>query len=175
MKLRTIQSPSRLLGLLAIVLASIVTAHAQAADEPAGSAGQQREVSQTTKSESASAEVKNLRSQVDRLQLLVEQQQRALAEMQKRVDDLSARAAPVVTNGPDGKPVVSNDLRAASLETNTAAKPSAAQAPAKAPDNHVVVAGWDQNHAFLRSADGRFETQISGYGQLDYRGYQSGN
>ena len=45
----------------------------------------------------------------------------------------------------------------------------------KPQDKPVVVAGWDKNHAFLRSADGAFETFLTGYGQFDFRGYQSGN
>ncbi len=174
MRLRTIQSRFYFLGLLVAMLASAATAQAQAANSP-DAAGQRQEVKQATKPEADKIEVKELRSQVDKLQLVVEQQQRALAEMQKRVDELSARAAPVVTTKPDGTTGVSSDLRAASLDANQPAKPAAAQTPAKPADQPAVVAGWDQNHAFIRSADGWFETQISGYGQLDYRGYQSGD
>jgi phosphate-selective porin OprO/OprP len=175
MKLSTIWSRFHLLGVLIVLLSSLVSAQAQTASEPVGGS-QQPEAQQMAKAEGENGEVKQLKSQVEKLQLLIEQQQRAMAEMQKRVDDLSsARAAPVVSTKPDGTTVVSADLRTASLETNQAAKPAPAQSPAKTPDKPVVVAGWDQNHAFLRSADGRFETQITGYGQLDYRGYQSGN
>jgi phosphate-selective porin OprO/OprP len=45
----------------------------------------------------------------------------------------------------------------------------------KPQDKPAAVAGWDRNHAFLRSTDGSFETYIGGYAQLDFRGYQSGN
>jgi len=175
MKLQTVRSRFHFLGGLIIVLASFVSARAQSAGE-SGSAGQPPEAKSTAKTEGENGDVKQLKSQVEKLQLLIEQQQRALAEMQKRVDDLSsARAAPVVSTKPDGTTVVSSDLRTASLETNQPAQPATAQTPAKTPDKPAVVAGWDQNHAFIRSTDGRFETQISGYGQLDYRGYGSGN
>ena len=171
MHLQSIQSRFYLIGLLVIILASAVSAQPQATSAPA--AGQQ-EVKQAAKPEGDKTEVKELRAQVDKLQQIVEQQQRSLAEMQKRIEDLSARAAPVVTNRADGTTVVSSDLRTASLETSQAAKP-AAQTPDKPTDKPAVVAGWGQNHAFIRSADGRFETQVTGYGQLDYRGYGAGN
>ncbi|MEN3334921.1 MAG: phosphate-selective porin OprO and OprP [Blastocatellia bacterium] len=175
MKLQTICPRFPLLGVLIILMGSFVSARAQSASEPAGTS-QPPETKQAAKPEGENGEVKQLKSQVEKLQQLLEQQPRARAEMQKRVDDLSsARAAPVVTTKPDGTAVVSSDLRTASLETSPAAKPAPAQAQAKTPDKPIVVAGWDQNHAFLRSADGRFETQISGYAQFDYRGYASGN
>src|SRR5205085_12045270 len=82
--------------------------------------------------EGGDGQVKELKCKVEQLQLLVEQQQRALADMQKRVDELvSARPAPVVSTGPGGTPVVSPDLRPASLEANAPAKPAPARAAAK--------------------------------------------
>jgi phosphate-selective porin OprO/OprP len=172
MSLQAIQSRFYLLSLLVVMMACVLSAQAQTTG---ATDAVQREVKQTTKPEGDKPEVQELKSQVDKLQLIVEQQQRVLAEMQKRIDDLSARATPVVTNKPDGTTAVSSDLRTASLETNQATKPAATQASAKPTDKPAVVAGWDQNHAFIRSADGRFETQITGYGQLDYRGYGAGN
>src|SRR6185295_2179238 len=60
------------------------------------------------------------------------------------------------------------------LETVQAPQNPPAPNQQKAQDKPAVVAGWGDSHAFLRSADGSFETQIGGYGQLDFRGYQSG-
>src|SRR5262249_7362384 len=50
--------------------------------------------------------------------------------------------------------------------------PVAKQAEAQAKSN--LLAGWDKGRAVLRSADGSFETFITGYAQLDFRGYESG-
>lgn len=175
MQLQSIKSQFRLLSLMVVLLISLGSAHAQTAGG-AASPDHQPETNAGAKPGGEDGEVKQLKSKVELLQQLVEQQQRALAEMQKRVEDLSnARAAPVTTTRPDGTTAVSPDLRTAALETAPTAKPAAAQTPAKPADKPVVVAGWDNNHAFLRSSDGRFETQITGYGQLDYRGYASGN
>jgi phosphate-selective porin OprO and OprP len=171
MKLRLSESRLRFPGALIVLLVALATAHAQ-------SPGQSQNMKQTTKPESEATEVKELKSKVEQMQLLLEEQRRALAEMQKRVDELgAARTAPVVSTRADGTAVVSPALRTASVETTQAVKPApAAVKPQDKPqDKPAAVAGWDQNHAFIRSADGRFETQISGYGQLDYRGYGAGN
>lgn len=155
----------RFVGGLIILLIAVAPARAQSSSAPADA---------DKKPAGEAGEIKELKTQVEKLQQLIEQQQRALAEMQKRVDELgSSRPAPVVATRPDGTQVVSSDLRAASVETRQTNQ--AAPAAAKPQDKPVVVAGWDQNHAFLRSTDGRFETQISGYGQFDYRGYGAGD
>src|SRR5437868_8210929 len=119
MKLPMLKSRLHLLGVLIVLLLAFVPAHAQSV-----SANQQPEAKPITKPEGEAGEVKELKSKVEQLQLLIEQQQRVLAEMQKRVDDLSsARVAPVVSTRPDGTAVVSADLRAAALETNQPVKP----------------------------------------------------
>ncbi|HVG19685.1 MAG TPA: porin, partial [Blastocatellia bacterium] len=69
------------------------------------------------------------------------------------------------------------DARLASPEAGQTQKsdsPSSPVARDKGKERPALVAGWDRNHAILRSADGSFETQFTGYGQLDFRGYQSG-
>ncbi|MDT7813777.1 MAG: hypothetical protein QOJ42_3693 [Acidobacteriaceae bacterium] len=68
----------------------------------------------------------------------------------------------------------------ASLENNQAQMnlPSANPSPQVASPKDTktsVLAGWDDNHAFLKSADGGFQTFLTGFAQLDFRGYQSGN
>lgn len=131
--------------------------------------------------EQNNSEVEQLKNKVEQLQSVVEQQQRALAEVLKRLGELdsNARAAvPVTAHRADGKPdgtaMVSPDLRAASLEVSAPVKSAPASQPV-AQDKPKPIAGWDKNHAFLRSADGAFEMYLTGYGQLDYRGYQAGN
>lgn len=124
-----------------------------------------------------SSEVEQLKKKVEQLQSVVEQQQRALAEVLKRLGDLDSNgraAVPVTSSKPDGTVAVSPDLHAASLEISAPAKTAPPSQPVTQ-DKPKPVAGWDKNHAFLRSADGSFETFLSGYGQFDYRGYQDGN
>ncbi len=128
------------------------------------------------KRDQSNPEVEQLRKKVEQLQSLVEQQQHALADVLKRLGELDSntRAAVSVTSykpngGPDGTAAVSPDLHAASLEVSPPPGKPVAQ------DKPKPVAGWDKNHAFLRSADGAFETYLTGYGQFDYRGYQAGN
>ena len=117
-------------------------------------------------------EMEQLKSQVRQLQSLLEQQQQALAEIQKRLDGTDGKtraAAQFESTKSDGTVNLSSGLRTSALEVNPATSQSKAQ------DKPAAVAGWDQNHAFLRSSDGNFETYIGGYAQLDFRGYQSGN
>ncbi|MFY9558402.1 MAG: porin [Blastocatellia bacterium] len=119
-----------------------------------------------------------LKLQVKQLQSLVEQQQRAIADIQKRLDETDVKSRtpwPVSTQRFDGAVTVSPDLRGASLEVNQASKDALSPNQVNSQDKPAAVAGWDRNHAFLRSADGTFETNIGGYGQLDFRGYQSGD
>ena len=127
-------------------------------------------------------EIEELRSQVTQLQLLVELQQRALEDIQKRIGmtDSAARVASQEPSAGSIEPVaVTAGLRTASIEAKSSsdAATSAGQSKPqdKPQDKPVAVAGWDRNHAFLRSADGNFETYIGGYAQFDFRGYQEGD
>lgn len=45
----------------------------------------------------------------------------------------------------------------------------------EARERTIGVAGWDNVSAYIRSANGEFQTRISGFGQLDFRGYQAGD
>jgi phosphate-selective porin OprO and OprP len=123
-------------------------------------------------------DLEQLKTKVDQLQSLVEQQQRALTEVLKRLDELNGTAravVPAMTADADGKIAVSPDLRPAALGPNAAPKSAPPAKEAAVQDKPKPVAGWENNHAFLRSADGSFETFLTGYGQLDYRGYQAGD
>ena len=114
MKSQKTMSRFQLLGSLIILLATLAPARAQS-----GNSDQKPAVKQATKAEGEAGEVKALQSKVEQLQLLVEQQQRTLAGMQKRLDELAgARPTAVVSTRPDGTQVTSSDLRTASLETN---------------------------------------------------------
>lgn len=131
------------------------------------------------KRDQSNPEVEQLKRKVDQLQSLVEQQQHALAEVLKRLGELDSNtraAVPVTSSQADGTIAVSPDLHSASLEVNATAKNATpVSQPAAVQDKPKPVAGWDKDHAFLRSPDGAFETQFTGYAQLDFRGYQAGN
>jgi phosphate-selective porin OprO/OprP len=158
---------------LAVAFLLVVFASAQAQElAPVNS---NNKLSSPTKEEK-SDEMEELRSQVRQLQLLIEQQQRALTEIQKRLDetDTKTRLTQASSSAARGetKPA---DLHTSTVDLNQA--PSGAPAPnqSKTQDKSAPVAGWEKLHAFLRSPDGAFETQVGGYAQLDYRGYQSGD
>ena len=102
-----------------------------------------------------------------------------MTEMQKRIDDIDSKSKAVSAVATDGSARLETELKTAALTPGQTQKPESGSAPlqkeTKQADKPVLLAGWDKNHAFLKSSDGRFETQITGYGQLDYRAYQSGD
>jgi phosphate-selective porin OprO/OprP len=163
---------------LAVIVLLVPLASAQAqTPAPEATAVANQKQSDAKKEEKAEEDIEQLKSQVKQLQSLVEQQQRALAEIQKRLDETDGKTrvtAQVSSSRTDGT-IVSADLRTASVEVNQAPKTAPAASQSKAEDNPAAVAGWEKLHAFLRSPDGAFETQVGGYGQLDFRGYQSGD
>lgn len=129
--------------------------------------------------------VEQLQTKVEQLQTLVEQQQRALAEMQKSIEALTSKS-PVLT--PASAQIPSADAQTLAPLVATEATQTNKSAPSSSPaqkgsgEKLAFTAGWepanekwDKSHAFIRSADGRFEAALTGYAQLDYRGYESGN
>ncbi len=117
--------------------------------------------------------IEQLTTEVERLNALVEQQQRVLEQLQKRLDetDGKVRTAALVSSKPD----TTIEPGTAAIEVTQTPKSASATSQPKPQDKPAIVAGWDKNHAFLRSTDGRFETRLTGYAQLDGRAYQSGN
>jgi phosphate-selective porin OprO/OprP len=156
------------------LLFPVASARAQTAKEqPVALATRKQENQSDAKQGEKNDGIEELKSKVEQLQSLVEQQQRVLEQLQKRLDetDGKARTAALVSSKPDA-PV---EPRAAALEVSQGPKSLPPASQTKPQDKPAVVAGWDKNHAFLRSADGAFETFLTGYGQFDFRGYQSGN
>jgi len=155
--------------MLLLLLGSAVPAAAQ---ETKSSASSPVPVTDPVKRES-NEEVEQLKTQLKQLQLLVEQQQQALSEIRKRLDETpkptTAQAVAV-----DASVKVAAQPTSAAIENTHGATGSTAK-PQTAPDKPAATAGWEKLHAFLRSSDGSFETQIGGYGQLDFRGYQAGD
>jgi len=163
---------------LAVLVLLIPLASAQAQTTASETTAAVNQTQSDAKKEEKAEDMEQLKSQVKQLQSLVDQQQRALAEIQKRLDETDGKArvaAQLSSSRVGGTISVSPDLRTASLEVNQAPKNAAAASQAKTQDKPAAVAGWEKLHAFLRSPDGAFETQVGGYAQLDFRGYRSGD
>jgi len=134
----------------------------------------------TSRKASSAEDVEQLKTKVEQLQALVEQQQRALAEMQKNIEALTSKTATLV---PASAPSPAADGRTATalpateaVQVNNSGPPAApAQKDSKVSEKNTLLAGWDKDHAFLRSADGDFVTRLTGFAHFDYRGYGSGN
>jgi phosphate-selective porin OprO/OprP len=129
-------------------------------------------------------EVEVLKLKVDQLQSLVEQQQRVLAAMEKRLKEVegknqtdpiaATKSAPI---NDASRPVKDTPPLSASASQSNAEKNSAstnASGQGETP-TAKAVAGWDDGHAFIQSADGNFTTKIFGGGQFDFRGYEAGD
>lgn len=167
MKVKRGMSFLHLLAAGAILFVPSMSVHAQAYKE--------KPQEQLEPKHESNQDLEQLKSKVEQLQSLVEQQQRALTEVLMRLDEFNrAPRVAVTTSDADGKIAVSPDLGPAALGGN-APKSAPPAKEAAVQDKPKPVAGWDNNHAFLRSADGSFETFLTGYGQFDFRGYQEGN
>lgn len=121
----------------------------------------------------ALAQVEELRKQVAALEALLQRQQLTIAEMQKQIEVVAARApsTPATTSA------ANRQVRTGAVDD--APKPVATQAvPAgqqsAAPRTTPLVVGYDSYHLYLRSADGNFFTYLLGFTQLDFRGYSRG-
>lgn len=167
-------------ALVLILLPSAVALANDGGNSPKAAAASAKAASQNSsgqpgaKPESGSEDqVKQLAEKVERLQALIEQQQRALAALERRLEGRDAKPEPASLD----TRVATNTGVEPSTEPVTATKSTEAaraQSQPAAPDKPALLAGWDKGRAFLRSSDGSFETFIGGYGQLDFRGYQSG-
>jgi phosphate-selective porin OprO and OprP len=148
----------RFFALMATTLFTVLAVSAQTADPQSQNSPLQ-------------TQVEELRKKSEQLQKLVELQQKTLAELQLRLAANEAQLKDAASHQNDGALSAQPRLETASLQTGQGSAP----AKEKEKDKPVLLAGWDKNHAFLRSADGNFETFLTGYAQLDFRGYQSGN
>jgi phosphate-selective porin OprO/OprP len=140
------------------------------------------------------SENRELKLKVEKLQAAMEQQQQLLLELKKRVDELENKPRVAVATPAALTPPATNEMPA----TQTAQRPSGNTQNPRNPTPSATgqnpfqprnpqqgqnpgqlqnrpVAGWDFGGAFLRSADGNFETRIGGFAQFDFRGYQSGD
>lgn len=128
----------------------------------------------------ATNENRQLKLQVERLQAAMEQQQQILLELKKRVDELehqprTAVATPAAALPPVNEVAVTRTATPAANASTPVSQQNSIQSGNGQAAQNRPLAGWDANGAFLRSADGAFETHIGGFAQLDFRGYQSGD
>ena len=136
-----------------------------------------------SKGESREADqIDELKAKIEQLQMLVERQQRALAEMEGRLQKVEEKDKAAATVSASSKRDAVTDAALRSESEATVAEPlpengsPTSGGAAKAQEKPGLIAGWDKDgHAFIRSADGNFETNIAGYGHFDFRGYQSGD
>jgi len=130
-----------------------------------------------TKEGATREEVEQLRSEVAAQRQTIEQ----LKAMVQRLAEANPQAAntshsPQTTQqATDGARlvnavIVQPEAAAEPAETAQAAKPSDKK-PAEKKETGVV-AGWNGEHFFIKSADGKFQIQPYGYVQSDYRAYQ---
>jgi phosphate-selective porin OprO and OprP len=121
-------------------------------------------------------EVDLLKIRVEQLQSLVEQQQRILAAMEKRLKEVEEKNLPAnaatgnSTSTIETKPLVSETTPGASEKT-VSSKPASAKNAAET----KLLVGWNGEHVYLQNAGGDFSMKITGNGQFDFRGYQAGN
>jgi phosphate-selective porin OprO/OprP len=170
---------------IAVIAWSFLPAHAQNQQSTTDQSSKQEKQNSKERDINSANETQELEKKIDKLQSLLEQQQQILLELQNRVIELEGKPRAAATTPAALMPipaaigiVAKSESATLSSSNNKEATgkevPSAQPTPAKAQDKAPIVAGWDKNHAFLRSADGRFETSIAGYAQLDFRGYQAG-
>ncbi|HZS08152.1 MAG TPA: porin [Blastocatellia bacterium] len=125
-----------------------------------------REVSNPGKE--PTVQIEQLRGEVEQLRAIVEEQRQVILEIKKQTDDGETKRREISATAS------SSPARAQLSNLSASTAPPAGSKPASQ-DKPAVVAGWDSGHAFLRSTDGNFETNITGYVQFDGRGYQEGN
>ena len=180
----TVKDTSRISSLLMLILllSNLAVAQTQGGkvmrqpDRAGAEAADRADTNTSRKAESAD-KVEQLQTKVEQLQALIEQQQRALAEMQKSIEALKTPVlAPDSAHASlaDGQ-TLAPPIAAETAQTSKGAGSASSAQKGSNGEKPGLIAGWDKSHAVLRSSDGRFETSIAGYAQLDHRGYQSGN
>jgi phosphate-selective porin OprO and OprP len=172
------QNPTAIsLLLLFIALLSLsVTVRAQQDTEQGAAPTAQDARQQDAAKTGVANPIDQLRAEVEQLRIIVGQQQQALLDLTKRLTENEVRLQAAT---PEQTAAAQPEIIPASLENQPLANsqtPTAGtkQGQAKEQNKPALLAGWDDNHAFLKSADGSFLTYLTGYAQLDFRGYQSG-
>jgi phosphate-selective porin len=138
-----------------------------------GSLAQTQELADKT---GASAPASASKEEVNELRREVLAQRKTIEELKEMVRQLAEGKAQVADTGsiPTNLPLGDGvRLVNASLIEQAASPAQAAQADKKPADKKEtpLAAGWNGEHFFIRSADGKFQLQPYGYFQSDYRGY----
>ncbi|HKV37615.1 MAG TPA: porin [Blastocatellia bacterium] len=177
---------NRLLLLTLSLLIGLLATHAgaQNAERPTGSAkGATNKTKNKLKQPARPpAEIDQLKDEIHELHVMVENQQRVMAEMQIELNALRAAPPSLDAVPMPAHPSAEADTKEADNSVAATALPDSLPAGTPQPAarqpiqrRQGLVAGWDEKHAFLRSADGNFETNFMGYSQLDSRTYSSGS
>jgi phosphate-selective porin OprO and OprP len=106
----------------------------------------------------------------------VEQLRQEVAEQRQTIEQLKALVQQLVDAKPkqtsaDGAQVVNATLTQSGAATEQGAQPAKPADKDKKEGGPAVTAGWNNEHFFIKSADGKFQLQPYGYLQTDYRAY----
>jgi len=104
-----------------------------------------------------------------------------VAAQRETIEELKALVQRLVSQSPGGAAPVRDDspsadgvhlINAAFVEPVQTAKPATKdQKPGEKKTDAPIVAGWNGEHFFIKSSDGKFQLQPYGYFMADYRGY----
>lgn len=117
------------------------------------------------------------REEVEQLRSEVAAQRRVIDELKSTVQQLlqaNQQAAASSSSAASGTASGARLVNAAIVEVAQAPKTSEKSADKKAAEKKAeapVVAGWNGEHFFIKSADNKFQIQPYGYFQSDYRAY----
>lgn len=116
------------------------------------------------------------KQEVDQLRREVAAQRQTIEELKAMVERL-AEANPQAAAGPaaSGPHLINATLTQPAIEGEAVDAEQAAKSSDKKPADKksetAVVAGWNGEHFFIKSTDGKFQIQPYGYFQNDYRAY----
>jgi phosphate-selective porin OprO/OprP len=113
-------------------------------------------------------EVSELRSEVAAQRKIIEELKAVVLQLAQANAQVSDASVPTNLPAGDGVRLLNADL----IEPQAAKPAQAAPPAAKKPDAAPVIAGWNGEHFFIRSSDGKFQIQPYGYFQSDYRAYE---
>jgi phosphate-selective porin OprO/OprP len=163
---------SQLLSVLAILLFLLISAQAQilAADEP-----RQRQ-SDSHKDATPPDDVELLKLRVGQLERLNEQQTRAMTMMEQRLTELEQKVAALSPAKPPtpAKPSNKSSKESSQTQENAPGKVTSAR-NSRSLLQHEQPLPPNTPRLSIQSADGKMTANFSVIGQLDFRGYETGN
>jgi phosphate-selective porin OprO and OprP len=120
-----------------------------------------------------SASVSATKEEVNQLRSEVAAQRQTIEELKALVQQLANQSArdAIIPVAADSQAASDVHLMNAVL-VEPAEQAAKGQKPAEKKPETSVVAGWNGEHFFIKSADGKFQIQPYGYFQSDYRAYK---